>query len=122
MPKSLQSRMTFAFGADAAKTNSLLRSMGRCAFHGIAQPYMCHRCPVLSVSPMSCTIPRGPLTLTLSPLRGATANSCVDPHVAIDPGARRLIDLVRVFVGIVSHNPRPWGGESGGIEEGLDGG
>src|SRR4051812_42094059 len=100
MPKSLQSCMTFAFGADAAKTNSLLRSMGRCAFHGIAQPYMCHRCPVLSVSPMSCTIPRGPLTLTLSPLRGERANSCVDSHVAFEPCARDLIDIVRVFVGI----------------------
>src|SRR3954468_23145443 len=100
MSKSLQSCLTFAFGADAAKTNSLLSSMGRCAFHGIAQPYMCHRCPVLSVSPMSCTIPRGPLTLTLSPLRGERANSSVAPTTAFDPSARDLIDLPRVFVGI----------------------
>src|SRR6266705_3382640 len=57
MPKSRHSCATFAPGPVAARTNSLFNSMGRCSFHGIAQPYMCHRCLVLSVSPMSCPIP-----------------------------------------------------------------
>src|SRR5205823_5994167 len=47
----------------------------------------------------------GTLTLTLSPLRGARANSSVAPTAAFDPSARDLIDLPRVFVGIRQPSP-----------------
>jgi hypothetical protein len=41
--------------------------MERDSFHGIAHGYTCHRCPVPSLSPMSCTTPPEGLTLTLPP-------------------------------------------------------
>jgi len=42
----------------------------------------------------------GPLSLTLSPLRGARASSCDDPCADDRSGAHHLIDLVRLSVGI----------------------
>src|SRR4051812_24644302 len=48
---------------------------------------------------------RGPLSLTLSPLRGARANGCLDPYAKID---RRpsLLHLVSLFVGIRQRPPK----------------